>query len=56
MAIVETDTQSRRAKIERLRALCVAEEAGTSAPQKEKAAHRRARSIPVSKLNARNDV
>jgi len=56
MAIIETDTQSRRAKTERLRALRLAEEAGTSAPQKEKAAHRRARSLFVSKLNARNDV
>jgi hypothetical protein len=56
MAIIETDTESTRAKTECLRALRLAKEAGTKGPQKENAAPRRALCIPVSKLNARNDV
>jgi hypothetical protein len=36
MAIIETDTKRTRAKTERLRALRLAKEAGTKAPQEEK--------------------
>jgi hypothetical protein len=36
MAIIETDKKRTRAKTERLRALRLAKEAGTEAPQEEK--------------------